>query len=100
MKNFGSKVVAITVTLQPVANWFKSMFYDIYFQVLIEFDDIDWTRREWIRVHDIFQLFLVEHTLVWAERPDPDKPKQSISWPGLVSSYLDTKALYEPYNQV
>ena len=57
----------------------------VLFQVLIEFDDIDWTRREWIRVHDIFQLFLVEHTLVWAERPDPDKPKQSISWPGLVS---------------
>ncbi|XP_053407749.1 daf-12-interacting protein 1-like isoform X2 [Mercenaria mercenaria] len=51
--------------------------------VLIEFDDIDWTRREWVRVHDIFQLFLVEHTLVWAERPDPDKPRQSLSWPGL-----------------
>jgi len=41
-----------------------------------------------VRVHDIFQLFLVEHTLVWAERPDPDKPRQSLSWPGLVSSFL------------
>ena len=64
----------------------RSVFYAFYFQVLIEFDDIDWTRREWIRVHDIFQLFLVEHTLVWAERPDPDKPKHSVSWPGLVST--------------
>ena len=63
-----------------------NLLFPLFFQVLIEFDDIEWTRREWVRIHDIFQLFLVEHTLVWAERPDPDKPKQSISWPGLVSN--------------
>ncbi|KAK3095194.1 hypothetical protein FSP39_011276 [Pinctada imbricata] len=51
--------------------------------VLIEFDDRDWQKREWVRIHNIFQVFLVEHTLVWSERSDPENLKQTIDWPAL-----------------
>ncbi|XP_069140597.1 probable JmjC domain-containing histone demethylation protein 2C [Argopecten irradians] len=54
-----------------------------HLQVLVEFDDRHWQRREWVRIHEIFQLFLVEHTIVWAERADPENSEQPISWPGL-----------------
>ncbi|VDI29098.1 Hypothetical predicted protein [Mytilus galloprovincialis] len=51
--------------------------------ILVEFDNQDWKRREWVRVHDIFQIFLVEHTVIWAEREDPEEPKETVFWPAL-----------------
>ena len=55
----------------------------------MEFDDVKWTRREWIRIFDIFQVFLVENTLLWAPKPEPDKTSATaskVNWPGLVSN--------------
>ncbi|XP_024944437.1 probable JmjC domain-containing histone demethylation protein 2C isoform X3 [Cephus cinctus] len=42
-------------------------------QVLVEYDDVEWQRREWLSPHRdaVFSLFLVEKGLYWAERPDP-----------------------------
>lgn len=57
----------------------------IVLQILVEFDDQDWQKREWVRVHDIFQIFLVERTVIWAERDDPENPKEYLFWPALVS---------------
>ncbi len=68
--------------------YFKQFLF-LSLQLLVEFDDTDWKRREWIRIHEIFQIFLVEHQLLWAPRADPDKEKQSkqrILWPSLVSN--------------
>ncbi|XP_067656839.1 probable JmjC domain-containing histone demethylation protein 2C isoform X2 [Haliotis asinina] len=62
--------------------------------VLVEFDDRDWQKREWIKVHEVFQVFLVEHTLVWAERQDPGKPRNQVTWPALCyKSYVDKVGL-------
>ena len=81
----------------------KHIFLFISFQVLVEFDDRDWTRREWIKINEIFHVFLVENTLHWALRtrqkllPDCDKlpsltsgSQEKFYWPALVSlkSYL------------
>ena len=64
----------------------------------MEFDDRDWTRREWIKINEIFHVFLVENTLLWAPRtrqkllPDCDKlpsltsgSQEIFYWPALVS---------------
>ncbi|XP_023290620.1 probable JmjC domain-containing histone demethylation protein 2C [Orussus abietinus] len=42
-------------------------------EVLVEYDDVEWQRREWLSPHRdaVFSLFLVEKGLCWAERPDP-----------------------------
>ncbi len=34
----------------------------------MEFDDRDWSRREWIKINEIFHVFLVENTLHWTQR--------------------------------
>lgn len=57
-------------------------------QVLVEYDDVEWYRREWISVYKdgLFQLFVVEQGLSWAERVDPFAPSHSKAlWPALVS---------------
>ncbi|XP_061186493.1 lysine-specific demethylase 3A-like isoform X2 [Saccostrea echinata] len=51
--------------------------------VLIEFDESDWEQREWIKIHSVFQVFLVEQTLVWSERLDPESKTTSVEWPAL-----------------
>ena len=71
---------------------FLSIFLIILFlllQVLVEFDDCEWKRREWIRIYDIFQVFIVEYTLVWAPRsnPEDEKSRHRVLWPGLVSAF-------------
>lgn len=38
--------------------------------VYVEFDDQEWEKREWVKVYEDFQLFLLEHQLVWAKRKD------------------------------
>lgn len=52
-------------------------------QVLVEFDGVDWQRRESIRVHDTYRAFLVEKALVWARRTDPSDAGQEVCWPAL-----------------
>lgn len=44
-----------------------------FFQILVEYDDVEWQRREWLSPHrdTVFSFFLVEKGLYWAERPDP-----------------------------
>lgn len=58
-------------------------------QVYVEFDDLEWEKREWVKVYEDFQIFLLEHQLVWAKRKESSqvqgtKAKQ-IQWPALVS---------------
>lgn len=36
----------------------------------MEFDDQEWDKREWVKVYEDFQLFLLEHQLVWAKRKE------------------------------
>ncbi|XP_057340415.1 probable JmjC domain-containing histone demethylation protein 2C isoform X2 [Microplitis mediator] len=42
-------------------------------QVLVEYDDVEWHRREWLSPHrdTAFTCFLIEKGLFWAERIDP-----------------------------
>lgn len=61
--------------------WINLLFF---LQALIEFDDSDWQQREWIRIHSVFQVFLVEQTVVWSERLDPENKSTSLEWPALV----------------
>lgn len=61
----------------------------LFLQVYVEFDDLEWDKREWVKVHEDFQIFLLEHQLVWAKRKEGaqlqgTKAKQ-IQWPALVS---------------
>lgn len=60
----------------------------------MEFDDQEWEKREWVKVYEDFQLFLLEYQLVWAKRkeaggglagglPQGTKAKH-IQWPALV----------------
>lgn len=69
-------------------------------QVYVEFDDQEWEKREWVKVYEDFQLFLLEHQLVWAKRIEGagaggapgghlqgTKAKQ-IQWPALVSPLM------------
>lgn len=59
-----------------------------FFQVYVEFDDLEWEKREWIKVYEDFATFLVEYQLVWAKRKDPSQTQGSkikqIQWPALV----------------
>ncbi|KAL0964722.1 hypothetical protein UPYG_G00328040 [Umbra pygmaea] len=59
--------------------------------VYVEFDDQEWEKREWVKVYDDFQVFLLEQQLVWAGRREGTalggnhqgtKAKQ-IQWPAL-----------------
>ena len=65
----------------------KLMLCFLILQVLVEFDDSDWKRREWIRIYDIFQVFLVERTLHWALKSEPNGRRRQ-HWPALVSKTL------------
>lgn len=42
-------------------------------QVLVEYDDVEWHRREWLSPHrdSAFSFFLVEKGLSWSDRVDP-----------------------------
>ncbi|KAK8768346.1 hypothetical protein V5799_015187 [Amblyomma americanum] len=47
--------------------------------VLVEFDNADWKRREWIRVYeDPFAAFLVEETLTWHVRNPDETPSPAL----------------------
>lgn len=51
----------------------RSLEQTCLFQILVEYDDVEWQRREWLSPHRdaVFSFFLVEKGLYWAERPDP-----------------------------
>ncbi|XP_058154886.1 probable JmjC domain-containing histone demethylation protein 2C isoform X4 [Dasypus novemcinctus] len=55
--------------------------------VYVEFDDLEWDKREWIKVYEDFSTFLVEYHLIWAKRKDPSHTQGSkskeIQWPAL-----------------
>ncbi|KAK7496342.1 hypothetical protein BaRGS_00012507 [Batillaria attramentaria] len=68
----------------------------VEFTVLVEFEDVEWKRREWIRVHETFQVFLVEHTLVWTSRPPSDKDPPSKPLPGLCFKPIVDKCGFAP----
>lgn len=59
----------------------------LLFQVLVEYDGVDWQRREWVSVYSrrTFRVFLVERSLIWAPRVNEGK---EVKWPALVS-YFD-----------
>ncbi|KAM8773876.1 putative JmjC domain-containing histone demethylation protein 2C isoform 1-T1 [Rhynchonycteris naso] len=56
--------------------------------VYVEFDDLEWDKREWIRVYEDFSVFLVEYHLIWARRNYPSRTQGSkskqIQWPALI----------------
>ncbi|CAH0752818.1 unnamed protein product [Diatraea saccharalis] len=56
-------------------------------QVLVEYDGVDWQRREWVAVYSrrTFRVFLVERTLVWAPRHVDGKDAK---WPALTFTPL------------
>lgn len=57
-------------------------------KVLVEYDDEEWTTREWLKIHDgSWRLFLVEKSMVWSQRPDPSNPKRPLLWPALVREF-------------
>nr|XP_021490930.1 probable JmjC domain-containing histone demethylation protein 2C isoform X3 [Meriones unguiculatus] len=55
--------------------------------VYVEFDDLEWDKREWVKVYEDFSTFLVEYHLIWARRNDPSQTQGSksrqIQWPAL-----------------
>ncbi|KAJ8365623.1 hypothetical protein SKAU_G00144540 [Synaphobranchus kaupii] len=65
--------------------------------VYVEFDDLEWEKREWVKVYEDFQIFLLEHQLVWAKRKESaqvlgTKAKQ-IQWPALTFKPLVGKTV-------
>uniref|UniRef100_A0A673HNT4 Probable JmjC domain-containing histone demethylation protein 2C n=1 Tax=Sinocyclocheilus rhinocerous TaxID=307959 RepID=A0A673HNT4_9TELE len=65
--------------------------------VYVEFDDLEWDKREWVKVYEDFQIFLLEHQLVWAKRKEGAqlqgaKAKQ-IQWPALTFKPLVGKTV-------
>ncbi|XP_057214074.1 probable JmjC domain-containing histone demethylation protein 2C isoform X2 [Triplophysa rosa] len=65
--------------------------------VYVEFDDLEWDKREWVKVYEDFQVFLLEHQLVWAKRKEGvqlqgTKAKQ-IQWPALTFKPLVGKTV-------
>lgn len=54
----------------------------------MEFDDLEWDKREWVKVYEDFTAFFVEFQLVWAKKKDPSQAQGSkvkqVQWPALV----------------
>ncbi|XP_059585853.1 probable JmjC domain-containing histone demethylation protein 2C isoform X2 [Alligator mississippiensis] len=74
------------------------------FKVYVEFDDLEWEKREWIKVYEDFATFLVEYQLVWAKRKDPSQTQGSkikqIQWPALAFKPLVGKSVYNSITAV
>ncbi|XP_018082816.1 probable JmjC domain-containing histone demethylation protein 2C isoform X2 [Xenopus laevis] len=66
--------------------------------VYVEFDDLEWDKREWMKVYEDFTAFFVEYQLVWAKRKDPGQSQGSkgkhIQWPALAFKPLVGKGVY------
>uniref|UniRef100_A0A8C0Q8M9 Probable JmjC domain-containing histone demethylation protein 2C n=2 Tax=Canis lupus familiaris TaxID=9615 RepID=A0A8C0Q8M9_CANLF len=65
--------------------------------VYVEFDDLEWDKREWVKVYEDFSTFLVEYHLIWARRVDPSQTQGSknkqIQWPALTFKPLVEKSI-------
>ncbi|XP_045543379.1 probable JmjC domain-containing histone demethylation protein 2C isoform X9 [Salmo salar] len=46
--------------------------------VYVEFDDLEWEKREWVKVYEDFQVFLLEQQLVWAKRRESSLLEQQL----------------------
>ncbi|XP_029465590.1 probable JmjC domain-containing histone demethylation protein 2C isoform X2 [Rhinatrema bivittatum] len=72
--------------------------------VYVEFDDLEWDKREWVKVYEDFTAFLVEFQLVWAKRKDPSQTQGSkvkqIQWPALAFKPLVGKSIYNSINAI
>ncbi|XP_021391196.2 putative JmjC domain-containing histone demethylation protein 2C isoform X4 [Lonchura striata] len=72
--------------------------------VYVEFDDLEWEKREWVKVYEDFAAFLVEYQLVWAKRKDPSQTQGSkikqIQWPALTFKSLVGKSIYNSITAV
>uniref|UniRef100_A0A669QDW0 Probable JmjC domain-containing histone demethylation protein 2C n=1 Tax=Phasianus colchicus TaxID=9054 RepID=A0A669QDW0_PHACC len=72
--------------------------------VYVEFDDLEWEKREWVKVYEDFATFLVEYQLVWAKRKDPSQTQGSkikqIQWPALTFKPLVGKSVYDSITAV
>ncbi|XP_069652070.1 probable JmjC domain-containing histone demethylation protein 2C isoform X3 [Haliaeetus albicilla] len=72
--------------------------------VYVEFDDLEWEKREWVKVYEDFASFLVECQLVWAKRKDPSQTQGSkikqIQWPALTFKPLVGKSVYNSITAV
>ncbi|XP_040217919.1 probable JmjC domain-containing histone demethylation protein 2C isoform X2 [Rana temporaria] len=66
--------------------------------VYVEFDDLEWDKREWVKVYEDFTAFFVEFQLVWAKRKDPSQAQGSkvkqVQWPALAFKPLVGKGAY------
>ncbi|CAF4951213.1 unnamed protein product [Pieris macdunnoughi] len=67
-------------------------------KVLVEYDGVDWQRREWVAVYSLrtFRVFLVERTLVWAPRKVNSK---EVKWPALTFAALTAEVILQAESQ-
>ncbi|XP_022416301.1 probable JmjC domain-containing histone demethylation protein 2C isoform X3 [Delphinapterus leucas] len=66
-------------------------------KVYVEFDHLEWDKREWVKVYEDFSTFLVEYHLIWARRNNPSQTQGSkskqIQWPALTFKPLVEKSI-------
>ncbi|XP_075072431.1 putative JmjC domain-containing histone demethylation protein 2C isoform X2 [Mixophyes fleayi] len=66
--------------------------------VYVEFDDLEWDKREWVKIYEDFTAFFVEFQLVWAKKKDPSQAQGSkvkqVQWPALAFKPLVGKGAY------
>lgn len=78
-------ILPLCLKKEPFSTVSQHHFVCICQKVLVEYDNEDWTTREWLKIHDgSWKLFLVEQTMVWSQRPDPANPRRPLLWPALV----------------
>ncbi|XP_071990221.1 lysine-specific demethylase 3A-B-like [Engystomops pustulosus] len=66
-------------------------------KVCVEFEDESWEKRTWIEVYGSqVKLFLVEHSLVIADRKCPRNPSMSVLCPAMQYKVIMCKASMEP----
>ncbi|KAM3913081.1 putative JmjC domain-containing histone demethylation protein 2C isoform 4-T4 [Leptodactylus fuscus] len=67
--------------------------------VYVEFDDLEWDKREWVKVYEDFTAFFVEFQLVWAKKKDPSQAQGSkvkqVQWPALAFKPLVGNGAYK-----
>ncbi|KAL7869804.1 hypothetical protein AOLI_G00137920 [Acnodon oligacanthus] len=65
--------------------------------VYVEFDDLEWEKREWVKVYEDFRIFLLEQQLVWAKRKESSQLQttraKQIQWPALTFKPLVGKSV-------
>ncbi|XP_049320800.1 probable JmjC domain-containing histone demethylation protein 2C isoform X1 [Astyanax mexicanus] len=65
--------------------------------VYVEFDDLEWEKREWVKVYEDFRIFLLEQQLVWAKRKEGSQLQvtraKQIQWPTLTFKPLVGKSV-------